>query len=589
MAARERGSAARARSNLRPVGVETPRPASGPPQLLYLLVPVGAAVIVFAGAFGQGLVWDDPMVFEQLRAMNGIGDLLVPPDVVPKFYYRPLIFATFLVDGVLGGDSPFWFHATVILWHALVTALVFLLGRSLLGPERALEAALGALLFAVHPVHVESVAWIAGRSDVIATALILGTVLVAARVERSWTGWAAAGIFLLALLAKEISIAALVLVPSRDWLVKRRLYPTRYLPLLLAACVYFALRYNFLSALAGGLPVASPPGELVRHLIGAFGWYVSTALFPVNLNAYVPEVPPGPVYPLIGLAALVAMLWGGLQAWRGRSPIVNYALVWFMVTLAPSLVVIVRRSASAVLADRYLYLPSVGLALLVAWLVGAVRARRLVRDRAALAVFAAVTVLAGWQSVLRTEVWADNLSFWTDTAAKTPDDALPHRELGTAYMERNQLDEAEQSFRWALQLRSDPEGKVMTYGNLGNLYFRTGRLEEAEKAYGAGLAIYRHHHLLNGLGRIAMRRAEQAQARADQQEVVRQVLMARDHLQNAVAIEPRDYRSHVLLGQVLFSLGQRDAAREHLETALRIEPSGAVADTARQFLRQLGS
>src|SRR5512139_4016754 len=137
---------------------------------LCALAPVVAAVVAYLPATKNGFVWDDPLVLDQLRQMHDWRDVWWPPAAVPKFYYRPFIFLTFFLDRWLGGETPFAFHATVIVWHALVTGLVFLVARELLGAAHTLEAGIAALLFAVHPVHVESVAWIAGRSDVIATA-----------------------------------------------------------------------------------------------------------------------------------------------------------------------------------------------------------------------------------------------------------------------------------------------------------------------------------------------------------------------------------------------------------------------------------
>lgn len=576
------------------------------------LVPVAAAVLTYAGSFGHGFIWDDPLVLEQLRAFRSARDLLVTPDPVPKFYYRPFIFLTFLIDRALGGEKPFWFHATVIAWHAVVSGLLFLLVREVLAggamnagspltaktseatrvtrmPPQSRDslACLAATLFAVHPIHVESVAWIAGRSDVIATAWLLVTLLLAARTRVAWTAVAAGASFFLGLCSKEMVVAGLLLVPLWDLAREGRLHGTRYLPLGAAAALYFALRHNSLGTVGGGMPANAGTSALVRDSVAAVGWYAWKILVPVDLNAYVPEVPADTVYVAGGALALVAFIAGAGTAIVRKRPLVAFFVVWFPLTLGPSLAVIFRRSASAQLAERYLYLPSVALSVLAAMLLHALQQRWPQAGKRARAAIAALIVLFAGRSLVRGEVWADEVAFWRDVAARSSAYMLPHRELGDAYMRRDQLDLAEQAMQAGLDKRGSPEDRVMLANNLGNLYFRRAKLDEAEQAFKAGLAIRPHPHLYSGLGRLAMRRAELAQGRGDQKAVVREVLAARDALRQAVTLNPRDDKSHALLGQVLLSLDDRAGAREHLRRSLEIQPAGPVADTTRRFLARV--
>src|SRR6185369_45216 len=127
---------------------------------------VAAAFLFYLPALRNGFVWDDPRVLEKLRAIHGVGDLLVMPPQIPRFYYRPLIFVSYLADRALGGEAPIWFHLSVIAIHAINCLLVFRLAARMFRGEVAI-AAISATLFAVWPTHVESVAWMAGRSDVI--------------------------------------------------------------------------------------------------------------------------------------------------------------------------------------------------------------------------------------------------------------------------------------------------------------------------------------------------------------------------------------------------------------------------------------
>src|SRR5262249_4543192 len=146
-----------------------------------LLLVVAAAMAAYLPALANGFVWDDSMILErELPRIGSVHDLLFPKrdaGDVGWWYYRPLVFSTYLADWRVGGGSPIAFHVTPILLHGLVTGLLFLLLWELLdrraiqsgGGARAPAAAmLGALLFAIHPVHAEVVAWMAGRAEELA-------------------------------------------------------------------------------------------------------------------------------------------------------------------------------------------------------------------------------------------------------------------------------------------------------------------------------------------------------------------------------------------------------------------------------------
>ena len=548
--------------------------------------------LVVAVAFGlywptlrYGFIWDDPIVLEQLRALHGLGDLLFPPAIIPKFYYRPLIFLTFLIDRTLGGETPFWFHFTVVFGNAINTGLLCWLGWRLFGSAWA--AALAALVFAVHPIHVESVAWIAGRSDVIAgTFLMLATGLLT--YERRWAGWLAVVAYALGLLSKETALAGLVLLPMVDIVRNQRVRWDIDGALLFVTLAYLALRQVGLGATVTGFATNATPTETLLNLLGAVGFYVGKLFLPIGLSAYVPTVPGG-VIPLLGLLAGLGGLVLLLLAWQRQQRATSFLVAWFFLTLAPSLVVIIRYSAQAPVADRYVYLPSIGASLLLVPLFMRVKARWPQASRSLIAGVVAVSAVLAVLSLRRSEVWSDGVLFWQDVAAKAPDYAMGHRELAQIYMDRNELEPAEAELKRALQGKAAPEGRVMTLNNLANLYLRRGQFDAAEPLLDEGLRIHKHPYLYYTLGRMAMMRAEQAQAHGDQDEVKRQVLLARGYLEESLKIGPDDPKTHVLLGQVLFALQDRSGAREHLEQALKLGARGGVADVARRYLKMVGS
>ncbi len=559
------------------------------------------AVVLYFPALHNAFIWDDPLVLRQLQAIHSVRDLFILPAIIPHFYFRPLIFLSYLIDRELGAGTPLAFHASVVAVHALNTFLVGVLA-SRLYPSNWLVAIGSAVLFAVFPTHVESVAWMAGRSDVIACAFVLGTVLLFMNGGERGRYLLGGLTFLLGLLAKETALTGLCLIPLLDWLRARRLHWRRYLPLVAASVAYFLLRRQALGQFGGGTVTGAGAPQLGSDLMRALGFYAVQAVMPWRLCAYIPQVPAGWDYAVIGCAVLLAS--GTYVAWQARRvherhvwpPL--FLLAWFFGTLAPSLTVILRRSASAPVADRYLYLPSVASGIFIAWCVVRVCESRRLNWRWSAACLGVIATAFAVQVVRYMPVWATDLAFWSDVAAKEPEDALPHRELASVLIERGRLQEAERELQRALAARSDRDGRAMTYNNLGNLYRRLARYDDAQQAFEAGLRITPHPTLYHNLGMTVMNQLEHAQP-TDQAVLLREMTAARTafeqalrlgHLPNATGAgfpEWDEAKTHALLGQVLFSLGDRAGAREHLEAALRLQPSGPVADVTRRYMQRL--
>lgn len=555
------------------------------------------ALLVYLPALGNGFVWDDPLVLEQLRAIRTWGDLLIVPSQFPHHYYRPVIFLTYLVDRAIGGETPFWFHASVVGFHVVNCVLVFRLATLLFRPDLTIAIS-SALLFAVFPTHVESVAWMAGRSDVIACTFLLLTLLLSTRRHATWTLWTSGITMFLALLSKESAIAGLIVVPAFDWLRSRRLYLRSYVPLLLATIAYFALRQRNVGALIGGAPVSVVPGEIAFELVRALGFYLLHSIAPVQLCGYVASIPQNGIYlaaglllPLIGVVTLY-------RRWPlSRWPLM-FLLVWFGITLAPSFTVIVRRSASAPVADRYLYVPSVASCILLAWAIVWVMESRHLSARWSLGLIAVLATGLGISTAMYTKVWADNLTFWSDVAAKQPQNVLARRELGSALLERGHLGEAQALLEQALILSAEPTDRAMAHSQLGIIYRRKRQFANAIRAYQSALNTAPHPALYHNLGMTLMAKAEQDQRDGDTDAVLNDVRQARtafeaaltfgDDRRGEILMEQWDAaKTHALLGQVLISLGDRVGAREHLQTALELQPTGPIADATRRQLAKL--
>ncbi|MEQ1803659.1 MAG: hypothetical protein ABL989_17165, partial [Gammaproteobacteria bacterium] len=195
-------------------------------------LPLLAAVVAYAVAPTAQLVWDDQIVAgQQLLSFNSVADILQPPAGIPQWsyaYYRPVVVASYLLDAWLFGiGSAIGPHTMNVLYHVLTTLFVGLLARRLLAgvPQGALGAIAAATLFAVHPIHTESVSWVTGRSDLLATLLLVPALHVTLRWRDEGATWQlllGPVLFLLALLAKEVAIAGLAILPVLWLLAPRR-------------------------------------------------------------------------------------------------------------------------------------------------------------------------------------------------------------------------------------------------------------------------------------------------------------------------------------------------------------------------------
>ena len=499
---------------------------------------VGAlALLAYANSLGNGFVWDDPIILSrQLVVFRSLGDVLAPPRDIPQFspdYYRPLTVGSYLLDRALGGNQPFAYHLSVVLAHTATAVLVYVLALQLLAapptPQGRHGAAIGAFiaaaLFALHPIHTESVAWAAGRSDVLATGFLLAALVVHGRARRTWGGSALAGVCAAAALgAKETAVALYPLMFMRDLVLPP---PRRsaadwwrgYAGPLAAAGVYVLLRRNALGEFVGSTPDALAAGKRsVGDLVGALGTYVGRLLWPVQLNAYIDHIAVEPL-----TVALAGLLLGGLGVaawmWRreaqgqglagarrtsavapARAPAAApapassaglplFALAWLALTLVPSLA-IVWKIPDAPLAERYLYLPSVGFCLLVGDLVARLWAALpgAAARRATAIGLGALLLAAAAATVRRNPVWHDDVALWADTEAKSRLSGMAARGLGTAYQQAGRFAEARAAFERALQRRNTQRGLQTIYNNLGTLAMFDHDYAAAQRYYEAAMA-----------------------------------------------------------------------------------------------------
>ena len=575
-------------------------------------LPALAAVAAYANALGNGFVWDDPIILDrQLVVFDSLRDVLLTPRDIPQYspdYYRPLTIASYLLDLWLGGGGPFAFHLSVVVAHAACAVLVALLAAQLLGRGRVpRSAALAAgLLFAVHPVHTESVAWAAGRSDVLATLFLLAALVVQRAGPPSWPRAAATGgLALLALGAKEVGAALYPLLLFRAQLTgpaeispswpgrgpgggpdPARPRATRgaadllrdYAGFAAALAVYAALRGAALGSLSGEQAGEVAPTATLPLLFWAAAGYLRELVWPLPLNAYIDAVPRDALS-LAALAAFLVATAASLRAWGRGDGVPLFSLLWIAVALLPSLA-IVWKIPEVPMAERYLYLPSVGLCLLVAS-AGARAVATGVDARLLAAPLAAVAVGAFAVTVARNPVWHDDVALWEDTVQKTAVSGMAWRSLGTAYQQRGRSAEARNALERALRFANSPRGLQVVHNNLGTLAMQDGDYPAALHSYEQALAA--NPNAADTLFNVGLARffaGGQTAAAAGE---------AIQFYQRAQALSPHDPDIDAALGQAYAAAGDRAQAIQFLEQSLRKGVRPETAAGARVMLEELRS
>jgi len=496
-----------------------------------------AVLAVYGASIGYEFVYDDHVQIERnpwLRDPRGFQLFLTRPfwgfymdrGSEPSNYYRPVfgIFYSLVARGF--GLQPAAYHAASVALHLAVTLLVAFGALRLLPGRRGEIAALAAgLLFAVHPAHAEAVAWVGDQVDPL-TALFALPALYSylSRKDRGdWAGWAGPLCYLLACLAKEPGTALLLVlgaVEAAEWRREGSLAAAvrraslRLLPYVAVFGIYVALR---LHALGGFSPrhygVTSSPVGAVAFAGGLFARYLAFlfAPFPARVLASVPAPTLLSPVAIAGLLALGLAFLGLLAAaWSGRARReVFLPLAVLVAFLLP--VLAVNSIGGSNFSERYLYIPSIGLA----WLFGLLASRlaeiipgrfRKAAAASALALLAASGVAAG----ARAGIYQSDLTLFRAAVRTAPNSEIARNNLGMALYNRGHLDAAEREYQRARRL--DPNA-VPPLANLAVLYEKRGDIPKAETTFEEVLRLSPTHTISAvHLARLQRKRGDRAGA-----------------------------------------------------------------------------
>jgi len=565
---------------------------------------------------------DDGYVFENVQVRGGLNaeGLSWAFTTGAMSNWHPMTWISHMLDVELfGPDAAGAHHRTNLILHIMNALLVFLLMQVMTGAFwRPLFV---AAAFALHPLHVESVAWIAERKDVLSQAFwllaIWSYVSYTANAKGSFAarGWYALALVLLALglMSKPMLVTVPFLFLLLDYWPLRRLkwrpaarrrdrdeepgtlVPPRQLliekiPFLVLVAISSIITFRVQDA--AGAVSAFPLWHRLDTAFTAYARYIGKFLWPTDLAVLYPNhVGMWAPSAVVGAAALLVAITAAVL--YVRRPYLFVGWFWFLGTLIPTIGFIQVGSQS--MADRYMYMPMTGLLVMLAWGVGEFCERipptqRVIAERASAIAAVLALVLCARLTIHQVGLWSDSRTLFEHALRVTKDNEMMHNNLGNVFKSEERYEEAAAHYRAAIQAAP---GFSLPHNNLGNTLMKLGQLPEAVQSYRSAVALAPGDATVHSnLGIVLGMQGNFGEAAASFREVLRlepENLDALNSLGLALSLEkrwdeaigvyedglrlaPEDPRLHAGLANALRHAGRSDDAIPHYRASLQKRP-----------------
>jgi protein O-mannosyl-transferase len=557
------------------VAVAPPTPDLRRARILATIL-FAATLLSFSHVIKHDFVsFDDPIYITQnghVRTGLSAANIAWAFTTYHAFNWHPLTWISHQLDVSLFGVEAGRLAAINVLFHALSGVLLFFLMRRMTG--RTFPSAAIAALFALHPAHVESVAWISERKDVLSTLLFLATIWFYVEERYLLT----IGVFALALLAKPMVVTLpLVLLLLDWWPLKRGLRIKEKLPLfaMVIPAIILTLR-----AQSKGIAVGIPLAERLGNAIQSYVAYLMKLAWPANLAIIYPMRPPSPALTLGALLVLLAITAAALYFAR-RAPFAIVGWLWYLGTLVPVIGIIqVGRQA---MADRYTYIPSIGIFIIVAFLIDRLRVPR----NALIGATAVIVAIFAILTFRQTQTWENSVTLYRHALEVTTNNDIAHTLLGEVYNGAHDTAAAERELKAAIDINPTNEEALLDFGRLK---LATGKTQDAipllERALksrddvATRAALERARGNFNGALAAYQQAVHERPELADRHNDYAAMLasMGRDdeaieHYNEALRIDPAQYDAHMNLGAILSRRNDNHQAIEQFKAAAANLPS----------------
>ncbi len=506
---------------------------------------------------------------------------------------RPLREFTYMLDHAIWDYNPLGYHLQNMGWHIANTILLYFF-LLFLGFDRT-PSFLAALLFSIHPISTESVAWISGRKELLclffelASCYLLTYFIFHQRERAGLSRWGVytASLFacVLALLSKQVAVVLPFLMALSCWFYARthaiefptaRLFKALILPSLLT--VAFLLHgYDLVSRLSGALDrgtyfdpssrdvsytflsaVLTPFATLIRSL-----WLL---VWPMDLtieHGFAPVVSIADYRWMLGGATVAILVFFAVRLCRTK-PIYVFGLGWIVLAWGPVSGMI---PVSYLMANRYLYIPCAGFCVLGMWVGGIVLKRfETIIPKLSLAAVILVCLLFGIRTGVRTLDWQNEISLWEAAARSRPNHEKVYINLGNAYSDRNRMEEAFEHWNHALELKPD---LPQVWVNMGRAHNRQNEPDQAESCYRKALELFPAY----GIAHFNLALMMDAQRQSD--VALKHFRLAAKYLYGKRSTARRQGMAYYHVARILYEKGDFQSSNDHLIHAERLAPNFA--------------
>ena len=564
------------------------------------------AIILFTFSFlcylpslKSDFVWDDVIYvkgnLEVLKNFSPDLSFFIPEQKENKKsgyfgIWRPILYSSWAFDAKVWGSSPFGFHLTNIILHSFSTVLLFFLCILIFKEFNKNDALrisiLSSLIFALHPVHVETVSFISARSDLLCSIfMLLSMLFFVLSYKRFYYILISLPFFYLALLSKETAIVLPFLVLSfaliKDYKNKSlsRISLALIGIFMLVLVLYYvtrARRYSVLPEFVDTNFIGSKifSYDLINYLNYIFistTYYFKKLIYPFDFNVFVGKLDYNINNVLVSYVLILLLFSFVIISLKRKNYLIFYFLSWIVITLVPAIGVSIVNLTTSPFSERFIYIPSIGYCILVSLLVFKLidfqknRIIKYVIISFVLAVFSIFTLKQQF-------VWKNSSTLWAAAVKRSPGYVSPHLNYGYALLENGKLDDAEKQFLIALDPATQGRDieRVNALNNLGNLYIRKQEYDLAEKYFKKAFDLdkkyeatyYYHMGLIYYIKGNSVYLSDSKAADSFYNDAINNLL-------KSLKIAPNYGRLNLLLSEVYLKLSERTKAIDYAKKSLQ--------------------
>ncbi len=483
-------------------------------------------------------------------------------------FWHPLTWLSLMSDYELYRLSAGGYHWTNVLFHIASSVLLFF---TLYRMSGALwRSGFVAALFALHPLNVEPVAWVATRKDVLCTFFWMLTLWVYLKYTEKGGVLhylLVAFVFAMGLMSKPMASTLPFVMLLLDYWPLGRFRKISFLrllvekaPLIILAFIVMAITFIAEQKMGAVIPMeAFPLDARVFNAAVSYVTYIAKMFWPVNMAVFYPHPGYWPPWQVIFSSSLLGIIFFIVLKLARRFPYLPVGWFWYVGTLIPVIGLI--QIGSHAMADRYAYIPLIGLFIMISWGVADVVERWVALARLLSVVAIMIIIILASTAAIQVRHWENSIALFKHAVAVAVENHVTYYNLGIAYRERGNLTAAIKNFKRASQLRPD---LANIQNNLGVALFEQGDLEEAMAAFGKAIQLQPDH--AGAHNNIAMVLYRQNKFET-----------AKDHFLTAIKLHPDYANAHYHLALIFGQDGLKEEALNHYRKAIQINPAYGIA------------